>query len=167
MPGAGTTPIFDEDDYEDDKLAVAGDSKRAAPEPDGEAGDAPTGEPAVTPPARGGGSIDGADLDRVLDAGPGAFLAAVEVRPVFAGKRFRGWEIVGIRSDSLARSPLRRGDMVVAVNDRRLQRPEDLQKVWDELRDASELVVSGVRSGQNFALRYEIVRDPAQGPGPR
>lgn len=155
MPNSATTPAFADGDG--DEFAGV-DSVSPAPTTSASASEAALEPARVAAPAMSGGHIDGGALDTILDAGPGAFLASVAVRPVFSGKRFRGWEITRIRSERLARSPLRRGDMVVAVNDKGLRRPEDLQRVWEELRNASELVVSGVRSGQNFALRYEIVR---------
>ena len=140
--------------FDDDDVILAGSGPGApADEAPAEDGAERETQPAVTEAA-----IDGRELDSVLDAGPGVFLAAVEVRPVFRGKAFRGWELVDIRTPRLAASPLRRGDLITSVNDRSLKRPEDLHTVWDELRAASELVVAGVRSGQDFSLRYRIER---------
>ncbi|HWM84783.1 MAG TPA: hypothetical protein VNO33_03070, partial [Kofleriaceae bacterium] len=40
------------------------------------------------------GEIARADLNRVLDAGPGAFLARTEVKARLVKGQFRGWQVV-------------------------------------------------------------------------
>jgi len=106
-------------------------------------------------------------LDRVLDGGPGAFLAQLEVRPHFDGKRFDGWELMGFSdtSSGLARSGLLPGDVVKRVNDHSLERPENLHDLWQTLRGAASIVVAGLRAGQPFEMRFQVSGVAGPPPG--
>ena len=113
-------------------------------------------------------SLTRTDLDYVLDAGPGAFLARFEVRPHFNGKRFSGWELLGFSEpqSGLASSGLVPGDVVTKVNQQSLERPENLQKLWTALRQAPAIVVSGFRDGEQFELRFDV-GDSGPSPAPQ
>lgn len=104
------------------------------------------------------GTIARADLLAVLDAGPGRFLAHVDVSPVFRGGAFAGWRIERFApiDARLRGAPVRPGDVIVQVNGRPIARPEQLQRVWDDLRLADELVIDGERGGAPFRIRYRI-----------
>ena len=97
-------------------------------------------------------------LAAVIDAGPGDFLRGVDVRPAFADNQFTGWEIVSFwpgdpRYGDLDLAP---GDVVRRVNGRVIQRPEELQQVWESLRFAPELLVEVDRQGEARQLRFTI-----------
>lgn len=104
------------------------------------------------------GTIDRASLNDVLERGIGAFLSGVEVQAYFDNHQFAGWEVLRFwpRHARLSRVDLRPGDVVVAVNRHRLERPEQVQRLWKELRTADTLIVSGHRLGTPFELRFEI-----------
>lgn len=115
------------------------------------------GEPSGGAPASGprrGGEVARADLNHVLDAGPGAFLARTEVKVRLVKGQFGGWRVV--------RSPypdidLVAGDVVLAVNGRSLEHPVDLERLWRDLRAANSIDVDVERRGQKFALRFAVV----------
>jgi len=117
-----------------------------------QADDEPTRQPAAEP------TLNRVELDHVLDGGPGAFLARVEVAPHFDGRRFAGWQLVGYRNtgSKLAQSGLLPGDVVVSVNEHSLERPEHLAKLWKALRSANDIRVSGLRSGKPFELSFPV-----------
>jgi membrane-associated protease RseP (regulator of RpoE activity) len=150
----GATPDYVSDTVppdEDDPRALA---DREDPEPQA----APAAARSIELPTGVAGTIARAPLVRVLDAGPGRFLAGVEVEPVFADRKFRGWQIVRLAAvdHPAVRSPLADGDVILAVNGQRIAKPAQLQVVWEELRSAGELVIAGERGGQPFELRYLI-----------
>jgi S1-C subfamily serine protease len=119
------------------------------------------GSPAAPP-----GAIARAELNRVLDAAPGRFLAHVETEPRFVGGRFRGWRLVSFFPGDarFAGLDLRAGDVVTRVNGSSVERPEQLMQVWDSLRSADELVVDLERNGVPRQLRWPI--EPSARPGP-
>src|SRR5438067_1322839 len=106
---------------------------------------------AALPPA----VIPRAELVRVLDAGPGAFLQHVDTQPRFVAGRFHGWRLVTFFPGDarFAAGPLRAGDVVTRVNGRVLERPEQLMQVWQALRSGKELTVEVERSGAPRTLR--------------
>lgn len=125
-------------------------------------------EPAQPGP-RAGGAVSRAAMIEVLDAGPGAFLAGIEMNAHFRDKRFDGWEIVRFWPGDAryAAVDVRPGDIIASVNGQGLQRPENLFEVWTALREADEIVVSGVRGGAPFELRFAIEgAAPRPPPGP-
>lgn len=119
-------------------------------------------EPAPAPlESRRGGEIPRAELEAVLDAGPGKFLQAVRVEPRFDGNRFLGWAILAfVPDDRFAGIDLRPGDLVVAVNGQMVARPEQLGAVWESLRQAAAVVIEARRDGEPFELRFEISEAP-------
>lgn len=110
-----------------------------------------------TLPAGTDGKVMRTTLLRVLDAGPARFLQSVEVRPSLHGQRFQGWEIVAFRAPDLMLAGLLPGDVIVAVNDAKIERPEELHAAWEALRKAQELTVDYRRMGKVRRLRYAIV----------
>jgi type II secretory pathway component PulC len=147
-PG-GASP-FDEDDPE----AYAAD-QRAAPA-------AAYTLPAAPRARLQEGSVDREALAQVIDEGPAAFLAGVELKPTFRDERFAGWEVVRFwpndpRFESV---DLRPGDVVSEVNGRKIVKPKHFHAVWEELRDADQIVVRGTRAGAQFELRFQVVGAP-------
>jgi S1-C subfamily serine protease len=149
--------------------AAAPDRPDPIDEPDEPAADA-SGTPA-TPDAADApadASVHRRDLVAVLDAGPGAFLAGIDMKPHFREQRFSGWEIVQFWPDDprYAAVDIRPGDVVSEVNGKPIMRPEQLFEIWTELRSADAIVVVGQRGGERFELSYEIVDPPAPAPAP-
>jgi hypothetical protein len=110
------------------------------------------------PPLRTSGTVERADLDRILDAGPASFLARIEIQPhLDIRQRFRGWEVVSYGHGGI---DLRPGDVITSVNKNSLERPQQLEKLWSQLRSADAIEVRGERSGQSFVMRFEVVGEP-------
>jgi hypothetical protein len=141
-------PLLDPDDP-----AVSGSRGRSRPVA---AEAAPEQAPAAGEDSAG--TVPRASVLAVLDAGPGVFLAGLDLEPVFRERSFAGWQIARFspRDERVGRAPIRDGDIIFTVNARSLERPEDLHRVWDDLRVAREIVVVGERGGAPLHLRYHI-----------
>jgi hypothetical protein len=122
----------------------------------------PAAQPArpEAPPGKGlrSGTIERASLIAVLDKGPGAFLRQFEVTPRMDGGRFVGWQLVQLLDPQ---SPLRDVDVVpkdvlLAVNDKPISRPDQLQTVWDSLRTANEVRALVWRGDAKLELAFTI-----------
>jgi hypothetical protein len=162
-PRASTTPRAFDDDLEPRAVPAV-----AAPAP------APTPAPAIArpaaPPGKGlrSGTIARAHLVAVLDAGPGTFLRQLEVAPHMAGDRFVGWRLVQLldRTGPLHDVDLAPGDVLLAINDKPVSRPEQLQALWDSLRTANDVTAKLWRGSQALELHFTIdpPADPRSGP---
>jgi membrane-associated protease RseP (regulator of RpoE activity) len=108
---------------------------------------------------RAAGQVTRAELNGVLQAGIGAFLSGVEVEPAFVSDKFFGWEIVSFWADEprFARVDLIPGDVVKSVNGRAVERPEQLQELWQALATATSIDVQVFRDGMLHELRYVVV----------
>ena len=108
------------------------------------------------------GSIARQDLVPVLDRGLGRFLQNVETEAAFHKGAFVGFRILSLfpGEPAYASLDLRPGDTVTAVNGKPIERPEQAAAVWEELRTASNLVVSYRRDAERYALRFAIVDAP-------
>ena len=95
-------------------------------------------------------------LEQILDKGPGAFLAGVQVKAKFRGKRFQGWQVAGLSGASYSDAGIQVGDIVQRVNEYSLRTPTDLERLWKSLWTANSMVVIIQRAGQRAELRYEI-----------
>jgi hypothetical protein len=145
------SPSFDED---------LGGGKTQATAPDGATAVA---APPVRPDAPAGkglrtGTIERAHLLAVLDAGPGAFLRQVEVTAHLDGERFVGWELLQLidHGGPLADVDLAPGDVLLAVNGTQIARPDQLQTVWDGLRNANELTAELWRGKTKLELKFAV-----------
>ena len=95
-------------------------------------------------------------LSRAVDAGPGAFLSTVELRGVRSGGRFGGWEVLSF-DPRYQGAGVEVGDVIVRVNGRSLERPDDLSALWQVLRDAPELVFEVKRGGAPAIVRVPVL----------
>jgi len=132
------------------------ESKSEAPPPPASV-EAPRPE---APPGKGlrSGTIERAKLLAVLDAGPGKFLRQLEITPRMIGQRFVGWQLVQLldKSGPLIDVDLIPGDVLLAVNGKPLARPDQLQGVWDSLRNANELRAQLWRGDNKLELQFAI-----------
>lgn len=120
-------------------------------------------EPVITqtPPQDGivaAGQISKAQLAQTVAKGPQQFIAGLQVRPVMQGKRFRGFELTGIRPQSpLAGSVhIRPGDVIISVNGAPVERPDQFMKLWDALPTAKQVDVKLRRAGHAMVYRWTI-----------
>lgn len=148
-------PTPGEGDFDLDDPALAQATTNAPP------GERAGGETSLPVKAKKG-SVKREDLLAILDQGPAAFLAGVELAPYFREQRFAGWEIVKFwpNDPRFAAVDLQPGDVVTAVNGRELMKPQHFFAVWTALRDASEIVVQGQRANARFELRFRVVDGP-------
>jgi hypothetical protein len=137
---ADRTPEADEPLLDLDQEAAAAPRETAA-------------EPAPERPRQRKGTIARADLDAVLAAGPGRFLASIEVKASVAKGRFKGWEVV---RNPYPEVDLVAGDVILAVNGRSLEHPLELKLLWDDLRAANAILVEVDRRGEKFTVGYEV-----------
>jgi hypothetical protein len=130
-------------------------------------GPAPAAAPAKEAPAvprERSGEIPRAELDRVLEAGPGRLLARVQVKASVTRGKFNGWEVVRIPWPGV---DLVAGDVVLTVNGRTLEHPLELKVLWDDLRKANAIAVEVSRKGEKFALQFDIVPAVGASKSPR
>ena len=118
------------------------------------------------------GTIARDRLIAVLDAGPGMFLRQLEVAPRMAGDRIVGWQLVQLIDPGgpLGDVDVAPGDVLLAINGKPLERPDELQTLWDSLRTANELKAQLSRGDARLELRFTIappVAVPASSPPAR
>jgi S1-C subfamily serine protease len=104
------------------------------------------------------GVLRRSSVGQVVDAGLPRWLAAVDVDPALAQGHFRGWVIRSLYpGDPCYRDvDLRAGDLVVKVNGKSVEHPEQASDVFSSLRTAPALVVDFVRDGQPHTLTLPI-----------
>jgi S1-C subfamily serine protease len=120
----------------------------------------PIAEPNCTAFARAG-VLRRSAVGKVVEGGLGRWLSAVEVDPGVSQGRFRGWVVRSLYpGDPCYRDvDLRAGDLVVRVNGKSIERPEQASDVFSSLRTAPALVVDYVRDGQNHTLTLPIAEE--------
>ena len=154
-PAVSNLPRTLDDEAEPRKAAPAAPAAAAAHDP----------PRAVTPASKGvrSGTIARDRLVAVLDAGPGMFLRQLEVAPRMSGDRFVGWQLVQVidHAGPLVEVDVVPGDVLLAINGKPLERPDELQVVWDSLRTANELTAQLSRGETRLELRFRI--DPPVG----
>jgi S1-C subfamily serine protease len=136
-------------------MVIASPSPAPAPEPPQPA--AP--EPAACTAFVKAGVLKRSAVVRVVDAGIGRWLAGgAEVERKIAKSRFLGWEIRRLYSGDpcYAAVDLRPHDVVIRVNGRPIEKPEQAFDVLTSLRTAAELVVDFLRDGQPQKLTLQI-----------
>jgi hypothetical protein len=123
----------------------------------------PASVPASAPASRPArtGVITRAELKGFLDRGMPAFIANVVVDryPRARAQRFRGWRIVEFfpgdaRFNNVDIKP---NDVILRINERSIERPDQFVAVWESLKPAKELVVETQRAGKVRVLRWRIV----------
>lgn len=100
----------------------------------------------------------------ILDRGFGQFLRAVPIEAVTSRRRFVGFRILALREPFSNVTDLLPGDVILSVNDRSVERPEQALAVWQSLRAADELRVTYSRAGNLAVLRIPIVNDLSEEP---
>ncbi|MGB8299003.1 MAG: hypothetical protein WCG85_26530 [Polyangia bacterium] len=132
----------------------------ASPSPAAEPPPPPAPEPVTCTAFVKPGVLKRSAVIRVVDAGIGRWLSGgVEVERRIAKSRFQGWEIRRLYSGDpcYATVDLRPGDVVVRVNGRPIEKPEQAFDVLSSLRTVPELVVDFLRDGQPQKLTLQIV----------
>jgi len=102
-------------------------------------------------------SVVRSELRSVLEQGLGKFLSRVEVEPVFAHGRWAGFKIVTWKDPHLANQGIHPGDVIRTINGRSIERPEHSYEIWQQLKDAPELVVEFERNDRVQLLIFPII----------
>jgi hypothetical protein len=133
-------------------------------------GSVASSRPAVDPVRRGppegnieqgaAARIRRADLMKTLSAGLGIFLQRVQVEPLLVLGRFRGWRIASLQGAGPAWGGLKPGDVVLRVNGKPIERPEQALECWQSLAFARELRVAYMRDGAPSELVLPIEDRP-------
>ncbi|MFH1130016.1 MAG: hypothetical protein V1754_01695, partial [Pseudomonadota bacterium] len=100
-----------------------------------------------------GNFISRSDLKLFLQRGAQSFISLVDVRPAFNQRKFFGWRIVGYRGPG----NIRLGDIVISVNNKPIERPDQFMAVWNGLATDKELVIDLSRDGKRISMHYSIV----------
>jgi S1-C subfamily serine protease len=108
------------------------------------------------------GTLARADVERVVDAGLGRFLAHVAIEPSLSAGKFRGWSIVElVPAEAWRDIDLRPGDVVTRVNGMSVEREGQAFEAFQAVRQAPTLEVSYLRHNQPRTLRFTIVGAPS------
>ncbi|MCP4199917.1 MAG: hypothetical protein GY762_22465 [Proteobacteria bacterium] len=116
-----------------------------------------SGKPVPETPPLPPGAIQRADLQGVLAAGPAALLQKVVTEPVRKNGKFVGFRIAKFTQRPPMAIDLRPGDVVLSVNGRKIERPENYFQVFEELQVASELRFKLLRDNDVTTLLYPII----------
>jgi type II secretory pathway component PulC len=97
-------------------------------------------------------------LVAAIDAGLGRWLKGVDVEPARQAGRFRGWIVRRVHPDDPCYKSvdLVPGDLVLRVNGRAIERPEQANEVFSGLRTARTLTVDYLRDDRPRTLRFAI-----------
>jgi S1-C subfamily serine protease len=107
------------------------------------------------------GVITKAELKGFLDRGMPAFIANVIVDryPRARSHRFRGWRILEFFPGDarFANVDIKPGDVVLNINERPIERPDQFVAVWESLKQARVVVVETKRGEKIRKLSWRIV----------
>jgi hypothetical protein len=112
-------------------------------------------EPAMPAAA---GAIRRAELDELIARGPGRLLALVVTEPRREGGRFVGFCIVDFTQGPPSAIDLRRGDVILDVNGRRIERPEHLFEVLEQLKTPDRPLSQAARPADHSPSSSRISR---------
>jgi type II secretory pathway component PulC len=99
--------------------------------------------------------IDRTGLVAIIDRGLGHVLARFKLSPVMAKGKFQGFRVDAI-DPAWAAAGIAVNDVLLRLNGRPIERPEQALVAFESLRVASELALELARDGQKRALRYRI-----------
>lgn len=116
---------------------------------------------------RGPRQLRRAEVDQALEAGLGHFLQHVFVEPSLVAGQFQGFRILELRPRAAWEGvDLRAGDIVIRINGKPIERPEQAHAVFMGLKEADRVVVSYVRDGQPAELVIPILPAEERPPAP-
>lgn len=108
------------------------------------------------------------EVKNTIRAGLGSFLqrVALDERPAFEGGKFKGFRIAALQGDPAfwRGVDLKPGDIVLSVNGKVIERPEQALEVFHGLASAHELRVAIERDGRPRMLVLPIEDGAATAP---
>ncbi len=125
--------------------------------------DAKAAQAARAKPAPGApGTLRRADVERVVDAGLGRFLAHVALEPRVSAGKFTGWTIMALEPPDMWQGvDIKPGDVVTRVNGMPIERETEAYDAFQAVRQAPTLEVSYLRQNQPRTLKFAIVGAPS------
>ena len=98
------------------------------------------------------------EFSQVMEKGPQRFIATMHVDPHLVKGRFVGWRIGGFAPNSglVNSQSILAGDVIIAVNDEPLERPEQFMRAWEVVRNASAITVKLIRGKKRMVYRWTI-----------
>ncbi|MEE2756046.1 MAG: hypothetical protein VYA30_05275 [Myxococcota bacterium] len=104
------------------------------------------------------GVLSRAEIQGVLEKGPQAMVASVQVDPVMMNGRFVGFKLVSANAHSvLARSrTVMLGDVLVAINGHGLERPDQFMAAWESIAQTPQLSIRVLRGAEYIEFRWSI-----------
>ncbi len=123
-----------------------------------------TAAPMAQAPARPEDTIFRSELTRATHGGkPAYLLAQLGPEPYRPGNRFIGWKITSVWPDDPGLCgvgcDLAPGDVILAVNGKTLERPEQLSALLADLTTVDELRVKSLRDGKMRDRTYRVAED--------
>ena len=97
-------------------------------------------------------------MDGLLVEGPAGLLGRALTEPVFKRGKFEGFRITAFPRGEPKAIDLRVGDVILKVNGRSVERPENYYDIFQELKVATELRFELQRDGVEHTLVYPIVK---------
>jgi hypothetical protein len=137
-------------------LALVGCASAPPPPVDGASDAAKQTSPAAPAAPAPQGALSRQEVDSVLEQGPPWLLQRIEVEEVIDKGQFVGWRLLDMPHDW---QQLQRGDVVKKVNDKPLERPDEVWSAWMAIATASEIKVAFERDGQDQLLSIPISGD--------
>ena len=96
-------------------------------------------------------------LAEVQSQGPGRLLQRIPIRPFRARGEFIGFQIVDLfPGEGHTVRGVRVGDVILRINGRRMDRPEQLMKLFQKMERWTALEVEVYRNGEELIFRYEV-----------
>ncbi len=97
-------------------------------------------------------------FNQVYREGPQRFIAGLHVKPVVKDGRFLGYKLTDFESNSPMKGGtyIQKGDVILSVNGRSLEKPDQFMKTWQMLRTAKVLEVRVYREDHTFTVRWHI-----------
>ena len=97
-------------------------------------------------------------FDQVVAYGPGRFLGRLSLEAVKEGGKFLGFKIVRFKDRSLVNPWILEGDIIVSVNGKGIERPDDLWNLWKNFSKVESLRFEVIREGSRKIITCNIIR---------
>ena len=96
-------------------------------------------------------------LLEVQSQGPGRILQRVPIRPFRQGGQFLGFQIVQLfPGEGIAVRGVQVGDVILRINGRRMDRPEQFMKLFQGMDQWTEVIFELLRNGEELSVRYSV-----------
>lgn len=96
-------------------------------------------------------------IEAVQAEGPGRLLQRVPVRPFRAQGKFMGFQIVDLfPGENIQSTHIRRGDVITKINGRRVDRPEQFMRLFQDLHMWESLEIELLRGDLRKVVLYTI-----------